>query len=91
MLSQRECNEVVLKMLKEIEPEVYEGVRKTLKYYDEVYLIYEYGRWDYQVGCTIKRSYGRDYQCRIIDKSYFTYNDDELNQAREELANCQWF
>ena len=91
MTNERQVKELLLGFLKEVHPEIYNGLRKTLKYYDKAYLIYEYGEWDYGVGITIKAKYGSDYNVHIIDKSYFTYTEEELETARKELAQTEWF
>lgn len=91
MLKERQVKELLLEFLKEVHPEIYKGLRNTLKYYDKAYLIYEYGEWDYSIGITIKSKYGSDYNVHIIDKTYFTYDEEELEVARKELARTEWF
>ena len=91
-LTQRQGMEALLQFLKEVYPDIYEGMRNTLKYYDEVHLTYENGRYEYSAGFGIKAKYAPDYRAwPAFDKSFFNYTEEELVKAKEELSQVQWF
>lgn len=91
-MSERDRKELLLALIQDVNPEVIEDMRNTLKYYDEVYLTYENGEYEVSVGLTIKAKYAKDYVFHgAFDKSFFDYTEEELQIAREELAQCQWF
>ena len=91
-MSERDRKELLLAILEVTNPEIIEDMRTTLKYYDEVYLTYENGRYEVSVGLTIKAKYTKDYVFHgAFDKSFFDYSEEELQIAREELSQCQWF
>lgn len=91
-MSERDRKELLIATLQETDPEVVEQMRTTLKYWDEVYLTYEYGRFQVSIGLTIKAKYASDYIFHGgFDKSYFDFTEEELAIARAELAQCQWF
>lgn len=91
-MSERDRKELLIAALQEAYPEVVEDMRTTLKYYDGVYLSYENGRYEVSIGLTLKSSYAKDYVFHgEFDRSFFDYDEKELQIAREELAQCQWF
>lgn len=91
-ISERDRKELLIALLELTDHEVFEDMRNTLKYYDEVYLTYENEKYEVSVGLTIKAKYAKDYIFYgEFDKSFFDYTDEELHIAREELAQCQWF
>lgn len=67
-------------LLNQLPEEVQKEVLKTLKAFDEVYVVFEYGKYNVSTGIALKKTYGVDHRTIGTIKAIDVYTEDERTE-----------
>lgn len=79
-----------LQQLNELPKEIQESVKYILKAYDEVYVTFEYGKYDVSVGICIKSKYGKDHKFIGTFKAEDIFTEEERYKNYKETFGDEY-